>query len=141
MVGLGRGFALWPLPRPLAKEGQFPRVWPLPHLPAAQFFCATGTMSPQTSGGWALGDAPGDCLPGEGPLRDQGQLGSICTLVLSDGAVGLSRKERAEYLSGRRGGWGEGFVRMLQNLKSTQWSKVTFPSLNAQMETGASSMC
>lgn len=91
--------------------------------------------------GMGLGDAPGDCLPSEGPLRDQGQLGSICTLVLSDGAVGLVKKGVAEYLSGRRGGWGEGFVRMLQNLKSTQWSKVTFPSLHAQMETGASSMC
>lgn len=88
-----------------------------------------------------LGDAPGDCLPGEGPLRDQGQLGSICTLVLSDRAVGLSGRERREYLSGRWGGWGEG-VRMLQNLKSTQWSKVALPlPLNAQMETGASSMC
>lgn len=72
MAGLGRGFALWPLPRPLAKEGQFPRVWPLPHLPTAQFFCATGTMSPQTSGGWALGMRLGTVFPVRVPsgIRD-----------------------------------------------------------------------
>lgn len=40
-----------------------------------------------------LGDGPGDCLPGEGPLRDKGQLGSVGTLVFSGGAVGLSRRE------------------------------------------------
>lgn len=77
-----QGLALWPLPRPQAQEGQFPWVWPLPHLLTAQSLCATRTMSPQTSGGWASSDGPGGCPPGEGPLRGQGQLGSVCTLVL-----------------------------------------------------------